>query len=65
MYVINIYYNKKPKYLKKFFNIALWLKIYHIIQKKNKTILFEIVGRPFSLIERLKLRGIGSRQISN
>ena len=27
--------------------------------KKNRTILFEIVGRPVSLIERIRLKGIG------
>ena len=31
--------------------------------KKNKAVLFELVGRPLSLIERLKLRGIGSNKL--
>ena len=31
--------------------------------KKNRTKLFEIVGRPFSLIERIRLRGIGSGKL--
>ena len=31
--------------------------------KKNRTILFEIVGRPFSLIERIRLKGIGSGKL--
>ena len=31
--------------------------------KKNKTLLIEIVGRPLSLIERLKLGGIGSNKL--
>lgn len=31
--------------------------------KKNRTILFEIVGRAFSLIERIRLKGIGSGKL--
>ena len=31
--------------------------------KKNKALLFELVGRPFSLIERFKLSGIGSKKL--
>lgn len=31
--------------------------------KKNRTILSEIVGRPFSLIERIRLKGIGSGKL--
>ena len=31
--------------------------------KKIKTLLFETVGRPLSLIERFKLRGIGSNKL--
>lgn len=31
--------------------------------KKNKAVLFELVGRPLSLIERFKLRGIGSNKL--
>ena len=31
--------------------------------KKNKKLLLEIVGRPLSFIERLKLRGIGSNKL--
>ena len=31
--------------------------------KKNKATLFELVGRPLSLLERLKLRGIGSNKL--
>ena len=31
--------------------------------KKTKTLLFEMVGRPLSLIERFKLRGIGSNKL--
>ena len=31
--------------------------------KKNKAVLFELVGRSLSLIERLKLRGIGSNKL--
>ena len=31
--------------------------------KKNRTILFEIVGRPLSLIERIRLKGIGSNKL--
>ncbi len=30
---------------------------------KTKSLLFELVGRPLSLIERLKLRGIGSNKL--
>ena len=31
--------------------------------KKNKALLFELVGRPLSLIERFKLKGIGSNKL--
>ena len=31
--------------------------------KKNKKLLLEIVGRPLSFMERLKLRGIGSNKL--
>ena len=31
--------------------------------KKNNTLLLELVGRPFSFIERLKLGGIGSNKL--
>ena len=31
--------------------------------KKIKTLLFELVGGPFSFLERLKLRGIGSSKL--
>ena len=31
--------------------------------KKNRAILSEIVGRPFSLIERIRLKGIGSGKL--
>jgi len=31
--------------------------------KKNKAVLFELVGRPLSLIEIFKLRGIGSNKL--
>ena len=31
--------------------------------KKNKILLLELVGRPFSFIERLKLGGIGSNKL--
>ncbi len=31
--------------------------------KKNRTILSEIVGRPFSFIERIRLNGIGSGKL--
>ena len=31
--------------------------------KKNKAVLYELVGRPLSLIERFKLRGIGSNKL--
>ncbi|MDC3051527.1 hypothetical protein OA331_04295, partial [Bacteroidota bacterium] len=31
--------------------------------KKNRAILSEILGRPFSLIERIRLKGIGSGKL--